>query len=139
MALPAFYTEETLATFLMVCLSNAGKLLGWTASSDEILEAVNETLIAYGVDTISQATDIPLLRAHARVQAWRAACEGISALFDHEADGAKFSREKLHSHALAQLASAQKALEALQVEEEEETGSSYGGGHTVSVPNQAVW
>lgn len=136
MSVPSSYTEETLASFQLVSLSDVAGILDWTADTPEIQEAVTETLLAYGVEDIASATDIRKLRALARVQAWQAAADALASRYDFEADGGRYDREKLHAHALAQLAAARAQVASIT---DPTPPSSTGGGVSTSLRNVSTW
>ena len=98
MAVPTTYTEETLAQFIIGALSQVGSVLGWTTLAD-VQDVVDETLLAYGVDTIDAAMEVRKMRTLARREAWRAAAAGLAIHFDFSADGGSYSKEQLYTHA----------------------------------------
>lgn len=103
--IPSAYTDFTLAAYMATVTNNVAAALGWTA--DNFSEAVNDTLLAYGVTTAADAGDIPRLRALAKVEAWRAVADATAADFNFSADGGSYSREQIHQHALDALTRAQ--------------------------------
>ena len=101
MALPAVYTESALASYMLATLGEVAGVLGLDAL--EIIEAVNDALLAYGTADIAQATDIPRLRAAARVAVWRLALARASSLYQFSADGASYHRQQMTEHIRAML------------------------------------
>lgn len=99
--IPAVYTDLTLAEYMETVTRNITAALGWSA--DDFSEAVTDTMIAYGVTDLDDATDIPKLRALAKVEAWRTVVDGTAADFNFSADGGNYSREQVHDHAVAAL------------------------------------
>lgn len=99
MALPTAYTEPELSAFMHAVLGDVATALGWSTDDERFDEAVNDTLLAYGVDDIDDATDIPKLRALARIEAWRAATDSLASRFDLSADGQSASRSQMVEHA----------------------------------------
>lgn len=95
------YTDLTLAEYMQAVTRNVAAALGWSA--DDFAEAVTDALIAYGVTDLEDATNIPKLRALARVEAWRAVADGTAADYNFSADGGTYSREQLHKHAVEAL------------------------------------
>lgn len=93
MAAPVAYTEPELQAYMLDVLADVASALGMTELS--LQEAVNDTLLAYGVADIAAATDIPRLRALARVAAWRAALARASSWYRFSADGATYNREQV--------------------------------------------
>ncbi len=105
MAAPVVYTEATLLTFMLDTMGSVATTLGM---SDYMLqEAVNDTLLAYRVADSADATDIPRLRALARVAAWRTALAQASTYYDFSADGATYNRAEITRHIRAMLALAE--------------------------------
>lgn len=101
MAIPASYTETTLADFMQDQLKNIATMLGWTTTPDDYQEAVNEALLAYGETTIANitgASNIRKLRALARAEAWKAAMAAVSGDFDFAADGGSYKRDQIFQH-----------------------------------------
>lgn len=104
MALPASYTEATLAAYMATELGQLATALGYSGSAG-YQEAVNGALALYGVADVAQATDIAKLRALARLEAWKLAASG--AAYDFSADGASFSRSQLMDQINARLRAAE--------------------------------
>lgn len=99
---PVAYTRDELALFMLQTIGPAAKVLEWdtVASYDE---TVNDTLIAYGVDAIAEATNIPLLRAYARREVWRAVMDAVAIAYDiRTPDGEQLSRSQMYAHAQEQ-------------------------------------
>lgn len=138
MPFPTAYDEDGLKQFILVCLSATATALGWTTSTAEIDEAFNETLLSLDLSDAADATDIRLLRATARVEAWRSASEALASRFDAETDSEKFALEKLHEHALKQLADARLALSNLP-DSSGGTSSSSTPSRSGAAVNRAVW
>lgn len=103
MAVPASYTDEELRIFMITVLGRVATVIGWTKDTGQIAEAVNDTLIAYGVDDISEATDVEKLRALARHYAWSAAVDWLSTDFNFSADGGRYDRAQVFEHAQQRL------------------------------------
>ena len=101
MAAPTAYTEPQLADYMFRMLGQTATALGLEESSFD--EAVNDALLACGVDAIADATDIPRLRALARREAWRLAAATAAGEFDFSTAGSSFSRSQLRRHVEAQL------------------------------------
>ena len=117
MAVPASYTEKTLAEYMHV-------MLGKTATALELhfdpngpgdyAEAVNDALLAYDTDDIATITGIEKikkLRALARVAAWQYVVDNFASLYNFSADGASYSRGQLFEHAQEALKLAEKAAQ----------------------------
>jgi hypothetical protein len=104
MPAPTAYTEEALGEFMLTVLGVVGQVLQYTSAS--FGEEVSDTLLAYGVADIAQATDIKKLRALAKVAAWQKANDDLVAFYDYQADGGKFDRSQMQAMAEKALASA---------------------------------
>lgn len=105
MALPSSYTEATLKTYMLASLGGLGTVLGLTI--DSFAEAVNDVLAAYGVEDIANATDIPQLRALAKVAALRTAQATAAGWYDFGADGGDFKRSQVAEQIATMLATAE--------------------------------
>ena len=80
MAIPASYTESTLADYMLTVTEAVSNVIGLDFLSFE--EPVNDTLVAYGVTDIANATNVKKLRALAKVEAWRKCVEALAAKYD---------------------------------------------------------
>jgi hypothetical protein len=94
---------------MIVALSTVASHLGWTTATAQVGEAVHDTLLAYGVSDIAQATDIEKLRALARWKAWAVAVDALSMGYDFESDAQAYKRSQMH-------AQAEKALQRAEAE-----------------------
>ena len=118
MAIPASYTEKTLAEYMHVMLGKVAKALDLhfgPSDAGDYAEAVNDALLAYGAEdiaTITGSTNFQKLRALARVAAWRFVVTNFAALFDFSADGASYNRSQLFEHATRALTLAEEAAAA---------------------------
>ena len=99
--IPSSYTEDMLKSYMVGRVRTIADLLGMTV--DHFTESVNDVLIAYGVDDISNATDIPKLRALAHVQAWMLVAEVASGEYQFAADGGSFNKKQIYDNAVATL------------------------------------
>lgn len=122
--IPASYTEESLAAFMVGCIGRLAGVLGMDAS--HFMEAINDTLLDYGVNAVEDATDIKKLRALARYHAWRTAVAWASGLYDFQADDGRFSKAQVHQQALSGLALAESDALAMGL-------SLSGSGYQVTV------
>lgn len=110
MAVPISYTEKTLAEFMQQELGRTAEVLGYaagTVDAGSYIEAVNETLLAYGVSSISGAVNIPRLRNLAQAAAWRKAAGDLVTAYRFSTDGDAFERSALFEHASRMLARAE--------------------------------
>jgi len=103
--IPTAYTEEALGEYMLTILGVVGQVLQYTSASFD--EEIADTLLAYGVANIAQATDIKKLRALAKVAAWQKANADLVAFYDYQADGGKFDRSQMQAMAEKALAQAQ--------------------------------
>lgn len=106
MALPTAYSDATLAQFMVDQLGEVAGVLGWTWDTD-VHEAINETLLAYGVATVEEAVDLRKLRALARWQAWRAAVDSLVARYQFSNPEGSYHREQMLEGARLALADAE--------------------------------
>lgn len=128
MALPTAYTEAELAAFMRNgVLKHTATVLGWdnTGVDGDYQEAVNETLVAYGVSDIAQATDITKLRVLARVAVWRAVVDATPGLTDYSADGYQSSRSQIRQGAWSSLREALRDANAAGYINEAVSGTTY--------------
>lgn len=105
MAIPASYTEKTLAEYMHVMLGKTAKALGLhfdPGGPGDYAEAVNDALLSYGTEDVATITgieNIKKLRALARVAAWQYVVDNFAALYNFSADGGSYSRGQLFEHA----------------------------------------
>lgn len=106
MAAPSSYTEQTLAEYMHGVLGNdeMARALSWSVAEGDYGDAVDETLLAYGVDDISEISgrnNIRKLRTLARRELWRLVMQRTAGMHDTtagvEAGGEEFSQ--IHAHA----------------------------------------
>jgi hypothetical protein len=107
MSAPAVYTEKMLADFMHGELGKVATLLGYTvgvSDAGSYTEAVNESLLRYGAAAIADAGEILKLRALARVEAWRKACNDLATYYKITTDdGTALERETVYNQALVNL------------------------------------
>jgi hypothetical protein len=108
MPAPTSYSEHWLAEYLLSAnvLGPTATALGWT--EPDVLEAVWQTLLAYGVSTIAEATDIPKLRALAKIEAWRQAANATAGHYRFSTDNQTLDRQQVHEHAVKMLAESER-------------------------------
>lgn len=107
MPVPTAYTETTLADFMHSQLGQFPAMFEWTSPAS-YQEAINESLLAYGVSGIDKATDIRKLRALARVEAWKQVTSELASKYKVQADGSTFERQQMHEMARKSLAAAEQ-------------------------------
>lgn len=106
MAIPSGYTEQALAAYMHDVLGAVGTSLDFSVTDGDYAEAVNDALVAYGVDdiqTVSGRANIARLRALARVEAWRLVVRNTAGDYDFQADGARYNRSQIHAQAQENL------------------------------------
>lgn len=113
MPLPTAYDEPTFAQYLLAVLGDMAGVLGWSTQTHVQL-ALDDTLLAYAVDTYAEATDIGRLRAVGRVAVWRQALASLTARVDLT-DESGFALKRAQYLAGAQAALALAEAEAAAV------------------------
>lgn len=104
MPAPSQYSEAIYADYLFSVLGEVAAMLGWTAGSVQIQEAVADALLDLNVASIALATtpsQIRGLRALGRRAIWRAVVQATSGKYDFGDSDAKFSRSQIQAQALA--------------------------------------
>lgn len=100
---------------MLTVTQQISSVVGLDASS--FSEAVNDTLVSYGVTDIANATDIGKLRALAKVQAWQEVVNVTASEYDISRDSGESQvwdkRNQLHTNARTQLSMAQSDAERL--------------------------
>jgi hypothetical protein len=115
MAVPASYTEKTLAQFVHVSLGRVAKALALNFGPNDAgdyAEVINDTLLAYGTENIASITgvdNIQKLRTLAKAAAWQHVVNNFAALYDFSADGGQYSRSQMFKQAKESLELAQRA------------------------------
>lgn len=107
---PTSYTDQTLAEYMHGLLAEMAAALGWSVDNGDYDDPILDCLIEYGnVSYVADCTDIKKLRCLARVAVWDKVVAATSGDFNFSADGASYSREQVHNHAVARLAAAKTA------------------------------
>lgn len=113
MPVPTQYSEAIFADYLTSVLGSLADVLGWTAGSPAVQEAISDALLEYGETTISSVTgtaNLLKLRALGRRAIWRAVAAATVGNYSFtDVAQQQFSREQVHEHAV-------KMLEAADVE-----------------------
>lgn len=112
MPAPTAYTESDLIAFMQDTLKGVADLLEWS-EDDQYQEAVNETLLSYGVDNISEITgreNVRRLRAIARFQVWKSVVNATAGYYNFSADNGRFDRSQIHEQARANMTAAETDL-----------------------------
>ena len=123
MAIPTSYTEATLAQFMKDVIGDTADSISWTTVIGKYQEAVNETLIAYGVTDIALATDIAKIRAIARREVWRAVANSTAGNYRFGSDREQYYRDHVYDHAKSEFLSA-SASAAKYVDDDDSTKAS---------------
>lgn len=132
MALPSSYSDSTLAAYMEAVLSSTAGVLGLTADAGDFAEAVNDVTVALGVDAIADATDIPRIRAEARVAAWQLATDTAAGDYNYSNPNGSDQRAQVFDHCVKQLERAKAERAAL-------IASSSAAPYRGPVVVQAVW
>ncbi|MCX6081786.1 MAG: hypothetical protein NTW32_19850 [Chloroflexi bacterium] len=106
MTVPSVYSEKSLAEFMQAELGKVAVLLAYAAGAADAgsyAEAVNESVLRYGSVLIADCTEILKLRALARVEAWRKACNDLTTVYKFSSDGSSFERETVYRQAVQNL------------------------------------
>ena len=115
MSLPDQYTEDSLAGYMHDLLGKVAQVLGYAVgagTAGSYQEAVNATLLRYGVSSLDAALDLRKLRALAALEAWNKACADLAALYPFALDQARYERGEMFKQAELQRAGAlREALE----------------------------
>lgn len=106
-AVPTVYTSATLAEFLRQDVGPIGAALGWSVGGNSYDEPIIDTLLAYGVSDLADATDIAALRALARRAVWQQAVRHLASRFDFSLDQQSISRSQMQKMAKEALAAAE--------------------------------
>jgi len=93
-------------------LGEVADLIGWNPGVQDYSIAVENALVAYGVTTVDQATDIAKLRAAAKVAAWGAAVTSLLTRYDFGSEQQSFRRSQMVATAKTQLARAESEAAA---------------------------
>lgn len=104
MPIPTTYSEPELRLFMLESVGSLADVLGLT--TDHFDEAINETLLSYDVDDLSDATDIRKLRALARVEAARVAVRRSAGWYNMRSGQDSLERATVHKQAKEALADA---------------------------------
>lgn len=118
MALPAGYTEGTLAAYMHDVLGPVATALGWTVLAGNYDEAVNEAVALMDTDDVTTITGreaIMALRTAARREVWRAVMQATAGHYDLSTDGASRHRSQMYKQAQMQFALADSELGMLGI------------------------
>lgn len=108
MAVPTLYDQTTLVDYLHLTLGETADVLGWNAADDRFVEIVNDALVRYGVSDLDEATNIPKLRALARVALWSAVTAATVGYYSFSIDQQSTSLKHIPENARAMLEAAER-------------------------------
>ncbi len=125
MPVPTAYTEESFTQYLTTLLERAGLnvMLAWV--DEHVKEIIIDTLLAYGVNDVTEATDVGKLRALGALKLWEAVAEAATLEINYTADGATMNREVIYQHAVGQVVQAR--IKALPYTDDWQVGNSSVG------------
>ncbi len=123
MPAPTAYTEDGLATFMANELGATGVALGLSDSTPAIEQAVYATERLLGVSDIANATDVALVEAGARWQAWLAARAVAAGRFDIKAGSVTVTQSQVFEQITAMLATVQDAWYTAQATSQAAAGT----------------
>lgn len=101
MPIPIAYTETELAQYMMDLIGDTSFAINWI-DTDKYKEAVNETVLAYGVTTIDQATEMQKLRTIARREVWKAVAGTSAGNYRFGSDREAYFRNQIYEHAISE-------------------------------------
>jgi predicted membrane protein len=107
MALPAGYTETTLAFYMFESLGRIAETLA--LDETHMTEAVNDVAAACGVTNVADVTDVAKLRSLAKVAALRVAQTTAVNWYDFSADGGDYKRSQVTAQIADMLVAAEAA------------------------------
>lgn len=115
MPIPTVYTELQLAEYMHQVLGDdeVARDLGWSVVEGDYDEAVEETMLALGVDDLAGVTglaNIRLLRAVARRELWRLVMQRTAHKTDTNTEGGNEAHSQIHTHARAMFQIAAAAV-----------------------------
>jgi hypothetical protein len=102
MPIPLSYTETGLAQYMKDVLKDTAFAINWLDVPGNYVEAVNDTILAYGVDTIAEATDMQRLRTIARREVWKAVASTSAGNYRFGSDREVYFRNQIYEHALSE-------------------------------------
>lgn len=114
MSIPDAYDNTALAGYMERAIGPLSGILELNAADGSFDDAVQATLLAYGVDDAEQADDIRLLLAYADREVWRLARNHTVAYYDLRApDGEQLSRSQIYRQATERLHEAERQVATL--------------------------
>jgi hypothetical protein len=111
---PTSYTDQELKEFMHSVAAGVASVLQWSVAGGSYDEPLNDVLLGLGLDDASDATDVRLLRAAAKVAVWRAALGALVSHVDETMDEDSFRSSQMHDMARHNLALAEQELTAAE-------------------------
>lgn len=113
MSLPLSYSEESLASYMNLCLGTVASFLGYSAPNGGELgsyaEQVNQVLLECGAESVEQISDRKQARALAEMFAWRKACGSLATHYSFMVEGNRYERNQVFEQAAQALRAAETA------------------------------
>jgi hypothetical protein len=134
---PSSYTDTTLKEYMHVTVAGVAAVLEWTVAGGSYDEPLNDVLIGLGLDDASDATNVRLLRAAAKVAVWRAALGALASHVDETTDEDSFKSSQMHEMARRNLALAEQELR--EAEQAALAAKSRGTQASSSVAHKVGW
>jgi hypothetical protein len=106
MTVPSSVNASGLASYMHGELGRVASALAFTVP-DSYTQAITRALVAYGVQDIASATNVPRLLALSSVEAWRLAVQQLTPQFTINTDGRGESRSDFYAHCKDMLADAE--------------------------------
>lgn len=110
------YSEAIFSDYLFSVLGEVGGMLGWTAGSPAVQEALNDALLEYGettianivsTDTVQGTRQIRRLRALGRRAIWRAVVQATAGKYQVGSPDWQLARQQINAQAREALKIAQ--------------------------------
>jgi hypothetical protein len=134
---PSSYTDTTLKEYMHTTVAGVAAVLEWTVAGGSYDEPLNDVLIGLGLDDASDATNVRLLRAAAKVAVWRAALGALASHVDETTDEDSFKSSQMHEMARRNLALAEQELR--EAEQAALAAKSRGTQASSSVAHKVGW
>lgn len=112
MTVPSSVSAAELADYMHGELGRIAQALSFTVPAS-YSGAIVKALMAYGVDTIASATNVPRLYALASVEAWRLASQQLTPQINTSTDGRSQNARELFEHCQMMLEDAQRVADSI--------------------------
>jgi hypothetical protein len=107
---PTSYTDTTLKEYMHTTTAGVAAVLSWSVAGGSYDEPLNDVLLRMGLSSASDAADVRLLRAAARVAVWQQALGALAAHVDETTDEDSFKSSQMHEMARRNLALAEQEM-----------------------------